>query len=355
MGGVSTGGGGGGGGGGYRMFRGDMELEIEKLVSLDGTNYRDASSEALAIVIPENQVTRLYNKVRVKNLGEVSAKNVKYTHFFDSGESDMTAGDMHDVKGAVLDNDNNVLISKIKVNETFEFSYSILITESGQNSNSAIDGLELLDFGSTVLNAYDQLDYLGIGDQFVSYIYAGDVPAPQFIPSCGDSFNNSDILTIRVDSDKTQVGIGETVNYTITIENVSDVDLTNIYLTHSYPAELSIDNTGGAVNSGRELQWKRAILRSGQTASYRFIAKVIAGAPGSQIRSLTRALVSEFENIPPAESCLTITGGAAPGYSLVQTGPGLLMSFILTILTYLGYRAYQRRRYIKLKEAALRF
>ena len=264
---VTTGGGGGGGGGGYRMFRGDMELEIEKLISLDGTNYRDASSEALAIVIPENQTTRLYNKVRVKNLGEVSAKNVKYSHFFDTGQSDMTAGDMHDVKGAVLDNDDNILISKIKVNETFEFSYSILITESGQNNNPSIDGLELSDFDSTVPNTYDQLDYLGIGDQFVSYIYAGDVPAPQFIQSCGDSFNNSDILAIRVDADKTQVGIGETVNYTITIENVSDVDLTNIYLTHGYPAELSIVNTGGAVNSGRELQWKRAILRSGQTAA----------------------------------------------------------------------------------------
>ena len=349
-----TNGGGGGGGGGYHVYRGDMVLEIEKLVSIDGVNYRDASTQALAIVIPENQSTRLYNKVKIKNLGKVSAKNIIFDHFFDIGESDMTVGDVENLIGAELDNDGNIKVEKIKVNKTVEFVYSLMVHEHGQNDNPAVDGIELMDFDSTLSNIQDGLDYLGIGDQFISYIYAGDIPAPQII-TCGAPFNNSNILSIRVDTDKTDVRIGDVVNYTITLENKADIDLSGIYLTHDYPAELSIVNGGGAIVTDREVKWRRAILRPGESVAYRFSAKVISGAPGSTVYGLTRALVNEFENISPAESCLIITDGMVPGYSLVQTGPGILMLLILSALSYFGYGAIQKRRYLKLKRAALRF
>ena len=348
-----TGGGGGGGGGGYHVYKGDMELKVEKLVSLDTTNYRDASSEELAMGIPENQSTRLYSKVLVTNLGKVSAKNVEFKHFFDTGESDIVAGDIENLRGAELDKHGNISIEKIKVNETVEFTYSILVNELGQNSNPAVDGVELLDFDSTLSRIQDSLTYLGIGDQFVSYLNAGEIPvAPPSAPTCGTPFNNSNILAIRVDTDKTHVRVGDIVNYTITLENMSDMDLSGIYVSHSYPSELNIVNAGGALNSGSELQWRRAIMRPGEKVDYRFSAKVIGGISGSLIYSITNALVSEFENIAPAESCLIVSDGTAPSYSLVQTGPSIFLLLILSVLSYLGYGAIQKRR--KLKTATLK-
>ena len=136
--------------------------------------------------------------------------------------------------------------------------------------------------------------------------------------------------------------------------------MSNLYVSHNYPVELSLINTGGGRDDGREIQWRRPLLRPGQKITYSFIAKVVGGNAGSQIHSLTRAMVNEFENVSPVDSYLTIVGGTAaqPGqsYNLVQTGPaGILILMILSALSYFGFGAYQKRRYLKLKKESLRF
>ena len=142
------------------MFLGDMNLIIEKLVSLDGENFWNASSQDLAVVIPENQSTRLYNKLLITNPNDVSVQRIKLDHFFDIGESDMTAGDIENLQGTVLnklDAQGNLRIEKITTGETVEITYSILIHENGQNVNPAFDGLEILDYQSnlqTIHNLY---------------------------------------------------------------------------------------------------------------------------------------------------------------------------------------------------------
>ncbi|MBN2096072.1 hypothetical protein JW752_01595, partial [Candidatus Peregrinibacteria bacterium] len=348
---------GGGGGGGMRMLLGDMELLVEKLVSLNGADYRDASSHDLAVVVPENQTTRLYTKVRITNDNDVSAKNIKFNPFFDAGDSDMTAGEIEHIKGAKLVS-GDLMIAKIKAGETVEFSYSVLIHENGQNSNPAFDGVEVVDYGSTLPISQDGLTYVTKGEQFVTYIYAGQIPAAVIKPVRKDSGNDSDVLSIKVSADRAEAHIGETVNYTITLQNVSDIDLTHLMIAHSYPAELDIMNTGGGRDDGRELHFSRAIMRPGESVGLQFSAKVISGTAGQVVRSLTRALVNEFENISPAESYLMITDGKAPAgpdYRLAQTGSGLLISLLLSLLAYLGYGAIQKRRYQALKREALKF
>ena len=355
-GGVITGGGGGGGGGGYRIVKGDMELLVEKLVSLNGVDYRNAIGQDLAVVVPENQNTRLYTKVRITNDNEVSAKNITFDHFFDIGDSDMTAGEVEDLAGAELDNDGNILIEKIKAGEAVEFSYSVLIHENGQNSNPAFDGIEVVDYKSTLPRTQDGLKYVTKGEHFVTYIYAGQIPEIRIVRK--DFGNASTVLDILVSADKSEARIGETVNYTLILTNVSDSDLTNLLIAHDYPAELIIESTVGGRDNGREIHFKRPLLRPGQSVTMRFTAKVVGGAVGSTVRSLTRAIVNEFENISPAESYLVISGGSAqvgPNYRLVQTGSGLLMSVLITLLAYLGYGAMQKRRYLKLKKEALKF
>ena len=91
--------------------------------------------------------------------------------------------------------------------------------------------------------------------------------------------------------------------------------------------------------------------------TYKFTAKVVAGAPGQTVRSLTRALVNEVENITPVATYLTILGGnvQTPDIHLAQTGPlGIMALIILSILSYFGYAFIQKRRYSNLKKEAIK-
>ena len=361
------GGGGGGVGGGHILIKGDMKLAIEKLVSLDGTNFRAAQGKKLAFAIPENKATRIYTKISLKNPGDVSAQNIRFAPFFDQGDSDMTADKIQDLKGATVDNQGRILIEKVKAQETVWFSYSVLIHENGQNVNPAIEGMEVVEISSTLPETQDGLTYKNLGEKVGTTLYAGRIPAAVTVdaeetkPSIPRSAfaNGSDVLSIKVATDRSEAAIGDTVNFSVTLENVSDQDLTNLFITHAYPAELSLMNTGGGRDDGHELAWKAPILRPGEKVTKHFVAKVMAGAPGSRLHSLTRVLASEAENITPVDSYLMVLGGApssvAKAYHLVQTGPaGLLGLLMLSMLSALAFGAIGKRRALKLKAMALR-
>ncbi|MBI5421748.1 hypothetical protein HZA44_01290, partial [Candidatus Peregrinibacteria bacterium] len=82
---------------------------------------------------------------------------------------------------------------------------------------------------------------------------------------------------------------------------------------------------------------------------------VVAGAPGARLKCLTTALVRELEGIEPVESVVTVLGGAPAGYRLAQTGPAnLAMLMVLALLSALAFTAFDKRRALKLKEAALK-
>ena len=355
-GGGDTDGGGGGGAGGYTVKTGDMELNIQKLVSLDGTNFRDVS----AIAIPENRNTRLYNKVLITNLGEVSATNIKFDHFFDEGKSDITADSVQDLVGAHFDNTGKLLVvDKVKVGETYEFRYSVLLHESGRNTNPATDGLELTSFGSNLPPMQDGLDYLGIGGQTNTYIYAGQVP--EGVDEEGPGIPVSSVLGIDVYADKTEAAVGDVINFTVTLENLTDIDLTNLFIAHSYdPNAFEVASSVGGKDNGRELHWQRALLRPGETLTLHFSLRVKTTAPvGEIIRLLTRALVSEFENIAPAETFISLIGAAGvdPGqpFDLAATGPMGIMA-LLMILSALGYfsnKSLRNHLYLRKKRLAL--
>jgi uncharacterized repeat protein (TIGR01451 family) len=205
-----------------------------------------------------------------------------------------------------------------------------------------------------------------LGEKIGTTLYAGRVPAEATVaeetkPSIPTNAfaNGSDVLSIKVDTDMAQVHIGDTVNFTITLENVSDQDLTSLFITHAYPAELSLVNTGGGRDDGRELAWKAPILRPGEKVTKHFVAKVMAGSPGSRLHSQTRVLASEAENVSPVDSYLMVLGGApssvAKAYHLVQTGPaGILALLLLSMLAAIAFNAYGKRRATKLKAMALR-
>ncbi|MBN2096497.1 hypothetical protein JW752_03825 [Candidatus Peregrinibacteria bacterium] len=359
--------GGGGGGGSYVVKKGDMKLEIEKLVSRDGVNYQNADSKPMAMVVPENKSTRLFYKVTVKNLGQVSAADIKFDHFFDEGKSDLTADDVNDLVGARWDNNGELMIvDRVKVGETYTFTYNVLVQESGSNPNPAIDGLELTSFGSKLPRMQDGLTYLGIGDKIQSYIYGGRIPANvedeqvyNPIPSMGDSF----ILDIKVRADRAEAAVGDVVNFIATLTNKTDTDLTNLFINHDYDSNaFEVASAIGASDNGRSLSWKRALLRPGEVLTLNFSLRVKAGAPvNTTVHNLTRALVSEYEGLVPYESLVYIMAGPSTtvepgrGFELAQTGPMGWMELLMLIagLAYLSRIGIRHARYVRGKKLAL--
>ena len=349
---IPSGGGGGSSdyisGGGYKPIKGDMKLDIQKLVSLDGVNYLEpASLKSLALAVPENKATRLYTKVLISDLGVVSATNIQFRHFFDTGKSDMTADGIENLTGALVNSKGLLVVDKATVGETVTMTYSVLVHENGSNVNPAVDGLELASFGSNLPSMQDGLTYLGFGTQSKTYLYAGKVPAnaEQGIGNqSASSTDSSEIATatlaIDVHANKPTANIGDTITFVATLRNLASEDLTNVLIDHTFDANaFEIADTFGATIDGNTIHWKQPILRPGQEVNLSFNLKVKDTAPvGDLVQGLTQVLASEYDNIAPFENSIRI-GAAGQQMQLAQTGPAGILG-LLTILSALATFAF---------------
>ena len=329
-----------------------MILQVEKLVSLDNINFKDASDPSNPLGMPENSASvRVYNKVRVTNLGKVSAIDVIFSELFDGGDSGMSANDIENLKGATMNSDGDVEIEKITVNNTVEFTYSVLVKNTGNNGELANEALVLEDFGSALSKSQDYLTYLGIGDEHPSYLVAGDVKP---------FYSGDERLKITVTSDKSEANIGDIVNLLITVENLTEDDITRLVLTYDYPENaLEMSNSYGGLDNGRDVQWQRALLKPGEEVTYQIQERVTNSAPvGEYVKGLTRALVNEFEGVAPVENALYILGGVAPAdpdWQLAQTGPAHIFLLLIALaLAYLAYKESWRLRYAYVRKQALK-
>jgi uncharacterized repeat protein (TIGR01451 family) len=329
-------------GGGYKLIKGDMKLEIRKLVSLDGVNYVEADPlKSLALAIPENKATRVYTKVLIGNLGKVSAANLQFRYFFNSGKSDMTADGLDNLAGAHVNAKGLLIVDKILVGGTAEMSYNVLVHENGKNANPAVDGLELVSFGSNLPSMQDGLTYLGFGTQNNTYLYAGTVPAnaegkPVTLPESAGTAT----LAINVHANKPTANIGDTVTFVATLRNLSNKDLTNLLVEHTFDANaFEVADTFGATTDGNSIRWKQPILRPGQQVNLSFNLKVKDSAPvGALVQGLTQVLTSEFDNLAPFQNSIRI-GAAGQQMELAQTGPASLLA-LLTLLSALATYAF---------------
>jgi hypothetical protein len=377
----SGGGGGGGGstdigpGGGHKIYRGDLALRIEKMISTDGSKYTAYSGNDMSVAIPEHKTTALYTKVRVTNLGPVSVGNIVLGHLFEQGKSDITSGAISGVSGITIKN-NNLTIDKIIVGGSYEFSYKSDLTESASNTNPAKDGLTLVGFKSMLPPTQDGYTYLGIGSKYTTYLFAGTIPSdfkpdkPATItnpatltnPATGNGGGySSDSLSINVQSDKASAARGETVNFIITLKNLSNGDLTNLFIDHKYDTNVfdPVQAIGATVD-GNGIHWKRPVIRPGQPITLNFSLKAKTTAPiGELIRGLTSALVSEIDGISPVENFVRIVSGPAVNegehIQLAATGPAGVMTLILilSILACFGNGIVKNALYISKKKSAL--
>jgi hypothetical protein len=347
-----TGGGGGGSssgnGGGHVQIKGDMKLEIKKEVSIDGTNFVDASNKSHSFAIPEKQQTRLYTRLTLKNLGKVTATKIKLDPFFTQGDTDMFADGIENILGARLDTKTGqLMIDEIKAGKSATVTYSRMIDERGQNSNLAIDGVKLVKFGSRLPTVQDGLKYLGIGESTVSYLFAGEPNFEDFATA------GSDVMTLSLTASSAIAKVGDLVNFTLKATNVSDSDLTGLYFTFDYDENgFAIAKAIGAKDDGRALSWKRLILRPGETATFNFSARVIGG---TLLISTVRAMANEVENLPTLTHELQVSGVASGvKMRLAQTGAlSITLMALMFALAALGYKSLERRSYKSLRAMAL--
>ena len=341
----------GGGGGGAILIRGDMILEVTKLVSLDNNHWVDASDETKPLVIPSRVDSKLYTKVNVKNLGQVTATNIKYSEGFDEGDSLITTEDIDNVEGdtgiSFNDATNTITINEIKVGGETNFTYDQVLHEDGSKGELAEEYL-VLDGFSTKLGAnQDGLTKHGIGDHYPSWLTAGSGTVV---------ITDKDLLELYIRTDKAAAKIGEEVVYTITAKNNADYDFTGTTVTWAYDKNsLEILNPNGGRDNGTEISWNQGTLKPGQTVTYTVRTKVKGTAPvGGNVRTTARGLVNEIENPSVAEHFLSILAGVGP-VKLAQTGASA--TFGLMLISLLGYLAYMntgRRRYLAIRKAALR-
>ena len=334
---ASGGGSGGGGGSGtFYYYTDDLKLNVTKLVSLDGSNYVDASTKANGLVIPDNTTSTLYFKVSIKNPNTVSVRNVEFDPSFDAGSSGIVAGRIDRLNGEGVTKDifGKIVIGDIYVDQTVTFTYQRLITAKDKNQNPAVEQLKLENYMAAMNYSQNGLKKVSKGLYYPTYLYT-EKPAGPTVTNAGD------ILSIKVSTDKSGAKVGEEVQYTITIKNVSGGDLTGIMLNHTLPAELMVTDAGIGLVKGSDIQWKTTILRDGEQKVYKFTAKVASGTPGTIVKSLTRALVNEYDGIAPVTSYLTILGG---NVVLAQTGSaGILLLLAFSVIAYLGIMTIKRR------------
>lgn len=139
-----------GAGGGHVILDEDLILDIEKYLSLDGINYYSTPSIGNAFGIPENKTTVVHAKAVVRNIGEVTAINIRLKHDFDPALSDMVMQGFAMSGGAATYNPATgiMAIDSIPVNGSVTFFYDMTIDEQGSTSETAADILTLESYES---------------------------------------------------------------------------------------------------------------------------------------------------------------------------------------------------------------
>lgn len=160
-------------GGGYRLMEGDLNIEITQQVSADGEHFVSAATPEQALGIP-GLPHRLYYRVALKNLGDISVVNVQLGHSVDNETDPLNTSELT-AEGADYDaGRNQFLIEKIQVGQTFTFNYHYRLFPEGVDSDHRVrDRVIITHYESRLPANQDALTYAGRGATANSYLSVG--------------------------------------------------------------------------------------------------------------------------------------------------------------------------------------
>lgn len=396
-----SGGGGGlppsGGPGGHQLIRGNIGIEVSKMVSVNGGNFVNARSLSQPVVLPKNRTNSAVTyKVTLKNTGSVSIIDAIFKHEFKADSTGLSIDEITNVEGAAYNRTKKEFtIEKILSGGSIEFTYSYNVSKQSnrqagllewftpssyaQEEDRAVDALILNSYRTRLTINEDALTYNNIGDIIATYFFVGELPAiarngrGEGETGSGRGNENglngnrvseiaSDSLRISVVSNTGEARPRDEVRFMITLENLTENNLTNLILTHDFDDRvMEILKAAGSANNGRELSWKRAILAPQERVSYEFSARIRRDAPSGVSRGITRLMLNEFDFSDQIENVVSILGGGATLATparitrLAPTGPIGIAFYLmlLALIANLGYRKIQEKRYVYIKKMAL--
>lgn len=314
-------GGGGGGGGGGNFPKQKVSLDIKKLVSLDGGSFIDADTATNALILHNKANNLVMYKVVVTNTNPVSLLNLQIQDTYVAQNSKITQHAIRNVRGATYQN-GIFLIDKIEANSQASFVYQATLNTSAALANSsAYNEVKVMEYEAKGNN----LDKPQFGQKDSAYV----------IVVVDDVF-------LRKYSNKSSINDGDEVIYTIIVKNIYDYDLRNVVITDNYDeAYLEILSAPG-VNNGSTLEFRRTIIRPGQSVVLSYTAKGI-NKTGQSVQVNNRVKIfsdsADLSN-QMAEKTITINPFGAPR-KLAQTGNG---TFFILIISLLASGYYVRRR-----------
>lgn len=154
----------------------------------------------------------------------------------------------------------------------------------------------------------------------------------------------ADLALTKVSDATGNVAPGDTVVYTLTVNNLGAGDATGVVVTDTLPAGLTyVGNDCGATFAAPTLTWSLGGLANGASAVCNISVTVDAGAAGALANT---ASVTSDDDPAPANDTATaeITAGTLPSVLEIPTLNGLALAVLALLLFATGALFLRRRR-----------
>ncbi|SHF89982.1 conserved repeat domain-containing protein/gliding motility-associated C-terminal domain-containing protein [Mariniphaga anaerophila] len=275
----------------YEVTQGDIDAgtDLVNVASVD-TDQTDPAEDSATTSIsqgPALSITKDSDKTSVSSAGETITYTIE------------------------VENVGNVGLTNVVVTDVFAGGATLISGDTNSNS--------VLDVGETWIYNADYEVTQGDIDAGTDLVNVASVDTDQTDPaenSATTSISQGPALTITKDTDKTSVSsAGETISYTIEVENVGNVGLTNVVVTDVFAGGATL--ISGDTNSN-------SVLDVGETWIYSADYEVTQGDIDAGTDLVNVASVDTDQTDPAGDSATTV----------VNQQPELSLSKTASVATY---------------------
>ena len=320
-----------------RRSEGIKGITLEKKV-----NGKRADTEEGAFSVGRQTVADVTYEVTVGNHTGYNVEKIVIEDIFKGGKN-VKQSNIRSVKGASYDPINHQFIvnKTIFTEGTTTFSYRATLTSKSRNIvvyNTAV--LREIVFPAGV---YERSADARQGLSDPAYIRFGREESS----SIGSTSTNVYVPT-EVSADKTEVKAGESVNYTITVRNNTDVALTGVVVNDNYNEGLvTVSNASGASDNGTDVSWAVGTVEAGETLQFTYTVTVREDAAyaDTMLENKIRVYTDQYDD----EATASLDIHVAPKYAGFLAGaqrslPATGLALLPVILGSFGMAVATRRR-----------
>jgi uncharacterized repeat protein (TIGR01451 family) len=319
----SSGGGGGGGGGGRRMTYGNIILDIEKQVKING-KYHDANSLETAGLIEYGDTLPVKFRVILDNQGSFTAENITIK---DTTAGNFKHGKIYKVSNAKYDEKENIFtVEKAGANQKTAFTFYMDITP--ERDGHLINTTEILDYGFRETTLRRLSTEKGKGAKNSAYIRS-EIKIPETRMPFSKTANLS---TVKA---------GGEIEYKIVLKNPYEFDLKELTIVDTFPKnQLEIVHVGIGKVKDNTVTWTKKRLRPGQWWIIKYKARANQNLENdTKITNIAR-FTPNTKSIPELkdDAVVAVSKEAKPE-KIPQTGASANLILLgISLITFAGFR-----------------